>query len=82
MQQDRLAELVEDPELHRRLLGDYDGAYSLGITLNPEDRSELAIRVRIEGEDASLIAREVELDGELIPVVVNTGFQSPVPFFR
>lgn len=82
MQQDRLAELVEDPALHRRLLGEYEGSYALGVTLNPENRSELALRLRIEGDDPSAIPREVELDGERVPVLVQTGFRPPVPAFR
>jgi hypothetical protein len=79
MKQDRLIELIEHPEVHREILGDYEGGYSLGVTLNPENRKELAIRVRIEGEDTRDILRQVTLDEENVPIIISTGFKRPVP---
>ncbi len=77
---DHLAALIEQPETLRRILGNYKGAFSLGLTLNPENRKELAIRVRIEGPNSSDIPREITLDGEKIPVIINTNFEAPVPY--
>lgn len=82
MKEERLATLVEDPEVHRRLLGKYEGGYSLGVTLNPENRAESALQLRIERDDVSAIPREIVLDGERVPVLVQTGFRVPVPGFR
>ncbi len=79
MHQARLAALIAQPEVHKQILGDYRGSYSLGLTLNPENRNELAIRVRIEGEDSNGIARQVTLEGDTIPIIVSTNFKAPVP---
>lgn len=82
MQIDRLAALIERPEVMRKILKDYAGGYSLGITSDPRDRDQFAIRVRIEGDDPGDIPSEVELDGETIPVLVNTRFKVPEPLAR
>lgn len=79
MDEDRLATLIEKPEVQQRILGDYAGGYSLGLTSHPSGDGDLAIRVRIESQDADRIPSEVVLDGEAIPVIVNTGFKVPVP---
>lgn len=78
MEQERLARLIEKPEVQRRILGDYDGAYALGLTSSP-DQGKLAIRVRIEGTDPSVIPDQVDLEGETVPILVHTGFKAPVP---
>jgi hypothetical protein len=79
MDQRRLTELIETPEVHRRLLAGYEGPYALGITRDPEDESRLALRLRIEAERPPAIPDEIVLDGEAVPVVVDTRFRGPVP---
>lgn len=79
MDEDRLATLIERPEVQQRILGEYAGGYSLGLTANPSSEGDLAIRVRIESQDAGQIPSEVVLDGEAVPVIVNTGFKVPEP---
>ncbi|WP_295438302.1 hypothetical protein [uncultured Thiodictyon sp.] len=79
MNQDRLANLIERPEVQQMILNDYDGGYALGITLNPRNRSEIAIRVRIEGAEAASIPSEIILEGETIPIIANTNFKVPDP---
>ena len=79
MKQEHLADLIERPETHRMILGDYKGSYSLGLTLNPSNRSQLAIRVRIEGNDVSRLPKQVLLEGEVVPVVVIANFITPTP---
>lgn len=79
MDQNRLASLIEKPEVQNRILGNYEGGYALGLTLNPQNRSELAIRVRIEGEDAGDIPQQILLEGEAVPVIVSTNFRVPEP---
>jgi hypothetical protein len=79
MDPNRLARLIEKPEVQQRILGDYDGGYSLGLTTNPKNKEETAIRVRVEGEDVNDIPRQVVLDGEAIPVIVTGSFKVPVP---
>lgn len=81
MDQRHLAALIERPEVQRQLLNGYRGPFSLGITLNPWNRRELAISVQIAGSDPSHLPSEVELEGETIPVVVEGDFKTPYPLF-
>jgi hypothetical protein len=78
MDQKRLAQLIELPDVQRKILGGYRGAYSLGLTLHPRDRRRLVISVRIAGSDDHRIPRQVELDGARIPVLVRANFTPPV----
>lgn len=82
MNQSRLASLIELPEVQQRILNDYEGGYSLGITLNPENRFEMAIRIRIQGDETAHIASQITLDGETIPIIINKNFQLPEPLSR
>lgn len=82
MDQDRLAALISQPEVQRMILNDYQGSYSIGLTLNPDNRRELAIRVRIEGDDTSGIPSQIVLEGETIPVIVTPDFKKPEPLAR
>jgi hypothetical protein len=75
----RLAELIERPEIQRRILEKYDGGYSIGLTADPENPSELAIRVRIAAPDASQIPTSLVLDGETVSILVHPGFTLPEP---
>ncbi len=79
MDQNRLTALIEKPEVQRRILRGYQGGYSLGLTQNPKKKSDLAIRVRIESEDASTIPSEIVLEGEAVPILVSTHFKVPHP---
>ena len=82
MDLDRLATLLEKPEVQQKILGDYDGGYSMGLTSHPTNRGKMAIRVRVEGEDAGDIPRQVVLDGEAVPVIVTANFKVPQPLKR
>ncbi len=81
MDQRHLAALIEQPEVQRQVLNGYRGPFSLGITLNPWNRRELAIAVQIADSDPSSLPSTVELEGERIRVVVEGGFKSPRPLF-
>src|SRR5262245_8460626 len=76
MDQRRLTELIETPDVHRRLLAGYQGPYALGITQDPHDGSRLALRLRIETEKPPAIPHEIFLDGEAVPIVVDTRFRA------
>ncbi len=82
MTQDRLAALIAKPEVQQKILSNYHGGYSLGLALNPNNRNEVVIRVRIEGEDPTVILPEIVLEGETIPIIVNTNFKVPEPLYR
>ncbi len=79
MDADRLASLLEQPAVQRQILKQYEGGYSIGVIASPANPAGLAIRVRIESQDDSQIARHLVVDGETIPVLVHTGFKLPKP---
>ncbi|MGB8509676.1 MAG: hypothetical protein WCD76_14915 [Pyrinomonadaceae bacterium] len=79
MKVERLAKLVERPELHRRLLGDYKGAYALGVTQLPHQDHAAALSLSVESGKAGDFPQEVELDGESVPIVVQTEWTAPRP---
>ncbi|HEX8136487.1 MAG TPA: hypothetical protein VF544_02745 [Pyrinomonadaceae bacterium] len=68
--------------MQQKILNDYEGGYSIGVTLNPQNRSEAAIRLRKEGEDADNIPSHITLDGESVPIILHTNFKIPVPLGR
>ncbi len=78
----QLTRLIDTPEFHRRVMGDYAGAYSVGVTSDPARPSALAVRVRVQGDEAPSIPPELDLDGETIPVIVSTRFVAPAPLTR
>lgn len=73
-----LTELVENPKLHELLLGAYSGAYSLGVGRHgfvPALVLQLPTIMPplIEGYQV------IDFEGELVPLVVQTGFIAPEP---
>ena len=80
MDVNRLAQLIEDPEVHRRVLGQYRGPYALGVTQLPSDRgNDAALSLSVEGKDSDQFPAEIEVDGERVPVVVNPRWTVPQP---
>lgn len=77
MKVERLSKLVERPELHRRVLGDYKGAYALGVTQRKQ--GDAALSLSVESRDADAFPREVEVEGERVPVIVQTEWAPPRP---
>ncbi len=76
-----LATIIDRPDLHRLVLGDYTGEYSLGVTSNGKD-SGLALLLRVEPEDTKGFAREVFFEGQKIPVIVQGSFRKPKALCR
>jgi hypothetical protein len=76
MNEASLAEAVQRPELHRRLLGKYKGAYALGVT-RIANGQRCALHLRIEGPVPPEIPQKIAVDGEEVPVVVEGGFKAP-----
>jgi hypothetical protein len=54
-----------EPETHRRILGDYDGRYALGVTDNPP-----AFLLRVEPDDVASLPSRVTIHGVEVPVIV------------
>ena len=80
MDANRLAELIEEPDVHRKVLGQYRGPYALGVTqVSGGGSKDAALTLSVEGQDSDKFPSEIELDGERVPVVVNSGWTVPKP---
>ncbi len=77
--QQRLTTLIDDPEVQKSILGKYQGAYEIGLAVHPAKPDQLVISVSIEGEDRGSILPRIKLEGSVIPILVETGFQPPEP---
>lgn len=75
----RLARIIERPEIHRRLLGNFSGAYSMGVTADPDRPDRPAVRIRIQGDEAPAIPSELFVEGESVNVIVSPRFTPPTP---
>ena len=73
----QLAQMTADPEINRLIVGDYDGAYALGVTDHPP-----AFLLRVEPRDVSRFPRKVRVRGVEVPVIVEGGFRPPQPQAR
>lgn len=72
-----LESLLDQPETYRTLLGEYDGPVSLGITVD-ELTGEPCFLLRIA--DAAVVRRrELEVDGQIVRVLVRSGYRTPTP---
>jgi hypothetical protein len=70
----QLMNWVNQPLTHRKIVGDYDGSYALGVTDNPP-----AFVLRVEPKDVGAFPDKVVIQGVEVPVIVHGGFQKPTP---
>lgn len=75
----QLSRTIRQPALVRQLIGDYRGAYSLGIGQDPENPSQAAIVLQTENADPSKFLDHIQLDNCSIRIIVRQGFRPPVP---
>jgi len=73
----QLMNWVDESETHKKIVGDYDGSYALGVTDNPP-----AFLLRVEAADVSRFPTKVTLHGTDVPVVVQGNFVRPTPLAR
>jgi len=71
-------------ELHRLILGDYQGAYSLGVSYSAttEENGILytpCLLLRVEPENPEGFPKTVELAGHTVPLDVRGNFKPPQP---
>jgi hypothetical protein len=74
-----LQESLSAADVHRRIVGDFRGAYSLGISRFPGDESGPALILRVATDDVSNFPDHIEIAGETIPIDVRANFRPPVP---
>jgi hypothetical protein len=70
--------LVNRPDVHKAVLSNYAGPYSLGI--GQDDNSSDPVLV-LQVPDASIqhFPSKISVQGKSVLVVVKSGFQVPVP---
>jgi hypothetical protein len=68
----RLALLLEQPQIHQRLVGGFNRPYTLGLGTDPEEPSRHALILRVEGDEAPDVPSQIELGGEAVKVVTRT----------
>jgi hypothetical protein len=73
----QLLKLVDQPDTHQKIVGDYSGSYALGVTDNPP-----AFLLRVEPADVSSFPTVVNIHGVEVPVIVRGNFVRPVPVNR
>ena len=79
MNHSSLAEAIQRPDVHRKLLGNYRGAYALGVTDSPEDEKEPALLLRVEQAAPKNLPTQISIGGEAVPVVIIRGYKKPKP---
>ena len=77
MTDQQLAAALQRPEIHRRVLGNYRGAYSLGVT---RANGRAALSLRVDDPIPGHVPSEILVDGEPVPVIVHGGFRAPRAF--
>jgi hypothetical protein len=75
---ERLATFVQKPDVHRRVLGSYRGAYALGVTQASRDQ-DAALSLSVASPDASSFPREIDIEGERVPIHIQTNWSAPRP---
>lgn len=80
MTADRLIHLVHSPELLQKVLGNYDGPFSIGVGQDPSEPSCAAVVVHLQGKrEAVNVPDSIELAGETLKVIKKSGFLPPKP---
>jgi hypothetical protein len=70
----QLMNWVDLPETHQKIVGDYEGGYTLGVTDNPP-----AFLLRVEPAEVSAFPTKINIHGVEVPVIVRGNFVPPVP---
>jgi len=73
----QLSSWVEESEIHREIVGDYDGSYALGVTDDPP-----AFLLHVEPADVKAFPRKVTVHGVEVPVIVQGNLKPPKPSSR
>ncbi len=76
----QLEHLIEQPQFQRKLLQGFSKGFALGVGSDPEDPSELAVYLEVEGEERPKVPEEIEVAGKMVRVITKTGFRAPRPY--
>lgn len=80
MKAERLAQLIERPEVQRLVTADRVERFSIGVRAATADPDAASIVVRVPDEEAAVhVPESVELDGETIAIATRLGYRTPKP---
>lgn len=69
---------LDSPAIHRAILGDFKGPYSLGVGKDPVS-SEATLVLTVPSGTFQIFPERVAVGGEPVPVIVQRDFRPPVP---
>jgi hypothetical protein len=75
----QLSSALRSPEVHRQLLGDYQGPYSLGVGRDTDNPSAPAIVLQVEDDARLNPPSHLEIGSERVRVITRRGFVAPTP---
>jgi hypothetical protein len=78
MEEQQLVAQVDQPALHRALLGSFRGPYSLGVGRDGKSSTPVLL-LSVPDDVTAVFPAQVTVAGEAVPVIVRRGFQAPVP---
>ena len=77
---DRLARIMENPEFLRQILGSVASRVgSVGVALDPVDKSKAAVKVHLTGDEPSPLPEVIEIEGDSVKVITTIKFSLPIP---
>jgi hypothetical protein len=80
METSKLIATLERPEVHRQVVGEYRGPYSLGVAADPLHDNQPTLVLQVESGVPDRFPTEVVIDGEPVRVLVRGGFRAPKPY--
>lgn len=80
MRPDRLAALMLEPKILRKILGTYKGSYSLGVTRVSKDSKDYALQLHVADDAGHRFPPSVKIADENVKIVVKTDFKEPQAF--
>jgi hypothetical protein len=80
MNADQLADFLDLPDVHRRILSGYVGPYSLGVGRRAENGDDPVLLLHVQGHPSIPFPQHVSLGGAAVPVVVVPDFVAPQAF--
>jgi hypothetical protein len=77
-----LSLFVTKPDTHRKVLGSYQGGYSLGVGRDADHGEGPVLVLQVEGAPRHEFPSRIKLGGEFVPLVVKGSFVPPAALSR
>jgi hypothetical protein len=79
MDRNSLRKFIDRSQVRSQVLSGYTGAYSLGVTADPQDPGEAVLLLRVATSDTSRFERGIWLGGAYVEIIVRSGYVEPLP---